>query len=278
MVSAARSAKRLLRWLYSSTYTNPVVARVRLILQRLNREYHEEMDAGLRELLSTDLSELRVIEGPFRGLRFPSADSLHSSLSPKLLGTYEKELHAPIERLLTKGNYDVIVDVGVAEGYYAVGLALRCPEASVFAYDIDPLSKDLLFEMARTNRVADRIAFEGECTGNRLEALSRRFQRGLLVSDCEGYELELLEPKMFESLSRWDILIETHDSLNHDITRVLKRRAQTCHRVTEICRRSRGLRDYPGPRGPSKMIRLAAMDEGRTWRSKWLCCESLSGS
>jgi hypothetical protein len=276
MASPTDRLKSLLGSLYSSTYTNPVVARARLVLQRLDQEYHEQTAAGLKGLLEADLRELRVLDGPFKGLRYPSASSLHSCLLPKLLGTYEAELHDPIERLLRSGNYGAIVDVGVAEGYYAVGFAMRCPEARVFAYDIDPISKEMVFEMARTNGVADRVQFGQECTGMTLVELTQQFPRGLLISDSEGYELELLHAEAFAALARWDMLIETHDSLGCNITKELQQRARGIHRVSVIGWRRRAPRDYTGGDETARMISLAAMDEGRTWRSKWLCCESLS--
>jgi len=262
--------------LYIATYTNPLVARVRLVLQKLHQEYQQGRKAGLRELLQGDLRELKVLDGPFTGLRYPTARSLGSCFYAKILGSYEKELHGPIERLLKSRNYDAIVDVGAAEGYYAVGFAMRCPRARVFAYDTAPTSKDLLFEMARANSVADQMEFGHECTGPTLVELSQQFPSGLLISDCEGYELELLEPATIAALSRWDMLIETHDYLERNITHELTRRLQRTHRVSVLRRRRRTLRDYPGPQGPSKMVRLAALDEERGWRCRWLCCESLS--
>src|SRR5438105_426555 len=129
MASPTHRLRSLLGRLYSSTYTNPLVARARLVLQRLDQEYHEQRAAGFKGLLEADLRELTVLDGPFRGLRYPSASSLHSGLLPKLLGTYEAELHGPIEHLLKSRTYGAVVDVGAAEGYYAVGFALRCPEA-----------------------------------------------------------------------------------------------------------------------------------------------------
>lgn len=59
--------------------------------------------------------------GPFAGMKY--INKAHgSSLTPKIIGTYERELHPFIYEIADK-QYDCIVDVGSAEGYYAVGLA-----------------------------------------------------------------------------------------------------------------------------------------------------------
>jgi hypothetical protein len=63
-----------------------------------------------------------VLHGPFEGMIYP-ATSLHDRNSvPKILGSYECELHDVIDSALRK-KYYLAIDVGSAEGYYAVGFA-----------------------------------------------------------------------------------------------------------------------------------------------------------
>ena len=47
-----------------------------------------------------------------------------SACVPKILGTYEKEISSTLEALLEL-EFDVIVVVGAAEGFYPVGFALK---------------------------------------------------------------------------------------------------------------------------------------------------------
>jgi len=54
------------------------------------------------------------------------------ALTAKLLGTYEKELQDAI-RALEKKRFGRIINVGAAEGYYAVGLARNFPNVPVVA-------------------------------------------------------------------------------------------------------------------------------------------------
>src|SRR5262245_4204461 len=71
--------------------------------------------------------------GPFLGLRCINA-STGSTIVPRLLGSYEAELHDTIEKLAGR-DYRRVVNIGCGEGYYAVGLARRLPSARVFALD-----------------------------------------------------------------------------------------------------------------------------------------------
>src|SRR5436305_14622456 len=74
---------------------------------------------------------LTVQRGPFAGLRFPRfAVGRGEMVVPQLLGAYEEELHPVFEELAPR-RFDRIVDVGASDGYYAVGMALRWPEALV---------------------------------------------------------------------------------------------------------------------------------------------------
>src|SRR4051812_14244715 len=62
-----------------------------------------------------------VLSGPFAGMAYVR-QAAGSCLAPKLIGCYEAELHGVVARILRTG-YTQIVDIGCAEGYYAVGLA-----------------------------------------------------------------------------------------------------------------------------------------------------------
>ena len=67
----------------------------------------------------------RVLQGPFAGMNYLNR-SHNSEFVPKLLGSYEAELSEVLEQIIAH-DYRLIVDVGFAERYYAVGLARRCP-------------------------------------------------------------------------------------------------------------------------------------------------------
>src|SRR5277367_5483480 len=78
-----------------------------------------------------------VRNGPFSGMIYPREAALNRHSIPKLLGTYEMELH-PVLDLVAKRHYDCVIDIGSAEGYYAVGLA-RLLMVPVYAYDPEPV-------------------------------------------------------------------------------------------------------------------------------------------
>ncbi len=172
-----------------------------------------------------------VRNGPFRGLIYPELRSAGSSLVPKLLGTYESELH-PFVASLDGLSLQTIVDVGCAEGYYAVGLALRFPGVAVQAYDVDLEARRLCTEMARANR-AGRVEVHGLCDRQELFRLDPQ-ETHLIVADCEGFEQQLFDVEVARHLRRSHVLVELHDFKDRTISHTVPAHFAATHHVTLI--------------------------------------------
>src|SRR5262249_39474913 len=133
-----------------------------------------------------------------------------SMLAPKLVGSYETEIQPFVRRIL-QTDYRALLDVGCAEGYYAVGFAARMPLVHVYAFDIDPEARRLCAELAQKNGVLDRIDIRERCDPEALRYLP--ITGALIVSDCEGYEQDLLRPDLVPDLRFADVLVELHEGL-----------------------------------------------------------------
>jgi hypothetical protein len=214
----------------------------------------------------------RVLHGPFRGMTYPSMESAGSSLVPKLLGCYEFELHQVLEHLF-RHPLSSIVDVGCAEGYYAVGCALRCTRAKVFAFDTDPRARSLCAEMASRNEVAERIHIAGECTPELLRTLPLG-PCSLVIVDCEGYESHLFDDAAILAMRDHFLLVECHDFIKPGVTDWLESRFSSTHRVLRIASASDLERaqiiGIPELAGMSTAERIAAVAERRPCRMNWL--------
>lgn len=157
---------------------------------------------------------LTVRNGCFQGMRYPSMKAVGSACLPKLLGSYEAELSGVIERIVQQ-PYSAIVDVGCAEGYYAVGLGMRLPNAQVHAFDISEEAIKLCRQMAELNGV--NLITGNFCDRETLLNLDLG-PRALIILDCEGYEAELINGEVASRMRQHDFLIETHDFLDLAIT------------------------------------------------------------
>jgi hypothetical protein len=123
------------------------------------------------------------------------------------------------------------VNVGAADGYYAVGLALRMPEAGVQAFEVDEGRRDLCEELARVNGVAERIDLAGACDPEWLAALEGDC---LLVMDCEGCEVSLLGPEQAANLAGSGLIVELHDFIDPRSCRSVVQRFSATHQCERI--------------------------------------------
>lgn len=213
-----------------------------------------------------------VIAGPFAGMRYPRMASAGSALAPKLLGTYELELATTVDQII-RADYERIVDVGSAEGYYAVGLAMHHEDATIFAFDIDPTARQACHELATINGVSDRTHIQGICSPERLLSLDLG-NRALIWADCEGYERTLFTPEVIVALRRHDVVIELHDAIDLGISLHLTAAFEGSHRVELIDSiddiRKTYTYDVPVLEGAPLEDRHALLAESRGGQMQWL--------
>lgn len=230
------------------------------------------------EALSSQLkAELTVRSGPFQGMKYPGAKAAGSAFIPKLLGSYERELHPELERLIAKG-YDDVVDVGCAEGYYATGMALRLPGARVHAYDTSGTARELCHAMAVLNGVNQRVKVETTCTPETLMQLPKP-GRTLIIVDCEAYEKFLFTPAVRDALKGCDLLIETHDFLDVNISTDLEALFASTHKITHVLSADDIQKAkhyaYPELAAFPVPVRFHLLRESRPMIMEWLILEPL---
>lgn len=234
-------------------------------LQRRERRIAAAVRAGHGDMVQA---------GPFRGMRYLRLVSW-GQLAPKLLGSYEAELHLELEQLISHG-YDRVINVGCAEGYYAVGFARRLPGATVFAFDSDPYARHLCRRLAAKNRVQERMRIEGTCEEVRLTELIRG--RTLLMVDCEGCEMTLLRPGLVPDLAQADLVVELHDFVDPAISETIMGRFSTSHDVTIIESITRDPSAYPALATLASDERVEAVAEHRPGVMQWVVLRARDGS
>jgi hypothetical protein len=207
-----------------------------------------------------------VLHGPFAGMEYPAASILTRHSVPRLLGSYESELHQIIQAALGC-KYARIVDIGSAEGYYAVGFALK-GQSPVVTFEADPRELELCREMARVNNVQDRLSARSLCNPQMLRALAGG-ERCFVLSDCEGYEAELFDHPTVEALGRSDVLIETHGEAYEPL---LARFSKT-HLVETFTASERSASKYPELACLGRDAELGIC-EFRPARQRWLFASS----
>jgi len=236
-------------------------------LREWSKTRKKELSTRCSNILFSDRT---VLNGPFASMSYPEMTSIGSALYPKLLGSYERELHEVMDYIVEQ-NYECIVVIGCAEGYYAVGLAIQMKNVRVYAFDIDQDAIRLCEAMAALNNVQIRTSghfspgtFSEICLG----------KRALIISDCEGYESEIFTHDTRSFLRDHDLLIETHKTrLTNTLTQM--RDVVSCtHTISEYCSIHDTRRAYqyvyPELNGFDIIERTKILAEGRNGKSTWI--------
>ena len=205
----------------------------------------------------------RIAQGPFAGMIYDVA-ATEGGASARLLGCYEASLH-PVIAAINARAPSRIVDIGCAEGYYAVGLARLVPSARIVARDTDPRAQAACATLAATNGVADRIDIGGQIGPAELQALCDPMT--VIICDIEGAEDDLLDPARAPALSQVAILVETHGA---QITDRLTARFAPTHAVTRLDRQATTASLPPEADRWSDLDRLLALWEWRSLPTPWL--------
>ena len=217
-----------------------------------------------------------VMEGPFRGMDFlsHSAEGCHIA---KLLGCYEQPLFDHIECAIG-ANYATILNIGCAEGYYAIGMALRMPGVRVHAYDTNEKARQICSELAAKNGVTAQVSigalFKPE------DFASHASKRTLVLCDIEGAEKDLLGPAALPALTDADLIVESHECLIPGVTQMLMQRFAATHDVSLV--EDDGQRQLGNPpawfKNLAHLDQLLAVWEWRSGPTPWLVMTSRRGA
>lgn len=239
--------------------------------QATKAERHKKETASILSYLK-GFGHLQILGGPFKGLRYVDR-AQGSQLLPKLLGTYEQPIVKWIDDIIREPHYDLIVDVGCAEGYYAVGFAHVRPDLKIVAIDINPVALKDAETLITLNSLQHRVKLESDFTPELLTNLTTisRVKHGLIFMDVEGAELLLLNPDTFANLTSFDIIVELHDCFNRGITEKIIEYLSNSHELELII-------DTPKRSKPEnldgdilkKLNWKTATDEQRPPNMRWL--------
>lgn len=211
-----------------------------------------------------------VQSGPFAGMTLVQETSWYGGdLLTKLLGIYEMELHGPISEAISY-NPTVVINVGCAEGYYAVGLSLCLPQATVHVFDIDLEALQVCEKAAAANRVDGKLRLEKGCSGTAVNRLVQSSKRCVLFVDCEGCEHGLLLELSPNEMVRTIFIVETHETVVPGVTDDLMNRFKDTHHIRSITQGARNPHEIEMLSGLPEDMQWLAVSEGRPQTSKWL--------
>jgi hypothetical protein len=205
----------------------------------------------------------QIVSGPFAGQIYLTG-KIDFIVPAMLMGCYEKELHPIIEEVLIDPP-KVFIDIGAAQGYYAIGFAKGAPGSRHICFELNPRSVDQLNRTAVANNVS--IDVRGECTTEGLNEVIE--ESTFLICDVEGYEIELLDPIKSPLLRTAVMIVETHERvLGGNTLEDLVARFEATHTIQVIKSQRRTYADLPFRVKDPWTLRQ--VDERRSGPQSWL--------
>lgn len=206
--------------------------------------------------------------GPFAGMQLldRSGEGCHIA---KMMGIYEKPLWPFIETVIRR-EYNLVLNVGAAEGYYAIGLARRMSSTKILAYESSTSTREILKKLVQLNGVQNRVHLYGVFQPADLVGFDG--ERILLICDIEGGEFDLLAGSAPQILRNSDLIVETHGGQGRrDTVEDLRQRFEATHDVTVIT--DGGTRSFEPPDwflALSHLDQLLCTWEWRSAPTPWL--------
>ena len=224
-----------------------------------------------------NISKGKVMYGPLKGLRLDKAFMNWSrvDLGSILLGFYEQEV---IEELVKISKYrKVFIDVGAADGIFAVGvLAANIYDQSI-CFEIDDQSKRNILNLAKKNNLDNKITIYDEASVSKMQSInSINWNDVCLLIDIEGDEFNFITSEMIQTIKGSSLIIEIHDRYMRDPKKSkynLEQMLLKDYSIKIITTSSRDLSQIDEIKHLHDNDRWLLCSEGRGWRMEWWVCE-----
>ena len=219
----------------------------------------------------------KIVDGPFKGCIHPG-QAHESCLSPKILGTYEKEISRDLQELVT--DKDCFIDIGCAEGYYTTGVGVTTEIPLILGIDISEKALKQARLSSELNGISDKTQF----FLNIPEAVRLIKGKSLVMIDVDGSEIDVID-ELFSLLNPdqnklMELIIETDyrpDGVSNtdEIVSALRRRNFV---VSKVIKQS--ILDRFSPLADS--ISTSYLDllicglEGRPYDQSWIIAKHLN--
>ncbi|MDH0898491.1 hypothetical protein N5C12_03845 [Comamonas aquatica] len=168
-----------------------------------------------QERISLEVFQLckkTVCYGPFKGMKL-SEDNWWGKLDlgSQCLGLYEKELLEIISKF-KKNEFTTLIDIGAADGYYAVGMLFSGKVQHAICFEQSQKGRETIQRNFEYNNSPGKINILEEANIVSLSKISNYLtNKTFVIIDIEGAEFNLLTDDILNKLHLCTIFIEIHN-------------------------------------------------------------------
>lgn len=244
--------------------------------------YRRAINAHRKHLALQIASEhqWRVGYGPFAGMQIsPVAWWDQTDLASKILGFYELEVLNVLSQV-DRSRYRFFVDLGAADGYYAIGALRAGLFQKAFCFEMSERGREVVRANAALNDVSESVAVFGYADARFYESLPEvQLSAAVILIDIEGGEFDLLTDELLARLKNAMLVIELHEFMVDDGAvklQALVDRLKRVYRLRWLTTGARDLSAFESLGALNDTDRWLLCSESRTQRMKWVVCEPLA--
>jgi precorrin-6B methylase 2 len=202
-----------------------------------------------------------IYSGPFATMPIPECLLTYNIIS-YILGSYERELHSIIYKLIEKQPKRGVV-VGAGFGYYAVGLAYTIPNCHIIAFEGKQELTNIITLWSKLTHTSEQIEIRGFADIVSLQNINQPPE--FLFIDCEGSEIDLLMPEKVDWMRKCTIVCEVHGFYKFKLLGQLCERLSNTHQIQIID-------EYPvNPRNYQLLDQLSEQDKKQcVYIDRWI--------
>lgn len=171
----------------------------------------------------------RIYFGPFSGIKIPKKACNFITIS-EIMGLYESCLHSKFSSLLNQDISNVIL-IGGNNGYYAAGISYLLNPEVINVYEMENKFHPIINSWFLENKLS-KTNILGKATIEEFEQIKSKID--FVFMDCEGYEIELLNPQLFLWQQKTEILLELHPFYIDNLIAILSSRFKKTHKIEII--------------------------------------------
>ena len=215
--------------------------------------------------------------GPFSGMKLSKNPwwGSYDQIS-KILGEYEKEVLEKLCYFLRLNKNSTFIDIGAADGFYAVGVAFKGLADHTYAFEISSKGRSELKNNSILNKCNEKITILDIAELDTLKKIYKKLKNVVVIIDIEGNEYDFLDINILDLFKNSIVIVELHtNKIKNGKIREneLITNAKNFFNVSKIYRESYSPNSFKIFNNLSDDERLLALSEGRSRNPKWLVLE-----
>jgi hypothetical protein len=188
-------------------------------------------------------------------------------IASKIYGFYENKIQQKLKDI----KKPILIDIGAADGFFAVGSLKSKICHFCYAFEETRKSRENLYTTAEINGVKNNLSIMGAVTKDNFFSLLPTkidFSKATILCDIEGGEFNFFTDEILKKLKNSNIIVEIHKNKNNLEIDLLKR-IKKYFNVSVIIDNEKSFENILELHSLNDIDRNLILCEGRSYIGKW---------